>query len=322
MLHWSAEAMLWDLLASNLEAGLPPDRSLALAADGAGGLPGRQARQAAEQVATGTPLAEALAGAGVVALACAVVRAGELSGRLPPLLRGLAEACRMRAKLRDETISRLAYPCFLLHLAPALLPLPWIIQGRLSAWCMLLGPLLLWALVGGVVLAGWWSGRAGILAQLVLRWPLGALARPALAADLAAVLRAALGAGMLAPDAIELAAGACANRVFAVRLAAAAADLRHRRAPDLHAALRSAGLGGDLLEVVRTGELSGRLEESLEQVRRLAAERFAWRLQWTARLLTGTASLLALLIAGAVVISMYWQVSVAPVNEILRELGN
>lgn len=318
MLHWHRQARLYATLAQTLESGLPPDRALELAAAAAGGTPGARARQAALRIAAGTPLCRALGGAGEDAMACAVLAAGDAAGRTPALCRQLGEAFALRARLRDDAVSRLAYPALLAHLALLLLPLPWVVrEDGLPVWCMLLGPLLLWGLLAAAALAAWWSGRAGVLARLALRAPLAALCRPALAADAAAVLGAALAAGMLVPDALELAAGACANRELARRLAAAGIGVRQGRVPDLSAALADCGFAGDLLELVRAGERAGRLEQGLAQMRTVAAERFAWRLQWTARLATGAAYAGAMLIAAATVFAMYGQVY----GGLMREAG-
>jgi len=110
---------------------------------------------------------------------------------------------------------------------------------------------------------------------------------------------------LLVPDALELAAGACANRELAVRLAEAGVAVRSGRLPDLVAALSACGMSGDELELIRTGERSGKLEEGLAQARVLAAERFAIRLQWTARAVTGAVYGLAMLIAAATIFTMF-----------------
>lgn len=305
---WHRQARLCESLGSTLDAGLAPQIALGLAADAAGGAVGRRARTAAGRVATGTPLAEALAAAGEDALLCAVLAAGERSGRLPSLARQLAATFALRARLRDEIIGRLAYPALLIHVALVLVPLPWVVGGSLPAWAMAVGPLAVWTLV----VAGWLGlragSRAGLLARLALRQPFRLLCRPALMADAAAVLGAALSAGLLVPESLELAAGACANRELASRLRDAASGVRTGRLPDLTAALAACGLEGDELELIRTGERSGKLEEGLGQARTVAAERFARRLQWTARLATGTIYGLAMLIAVISVLTMAFQV--------------
>jgi type II secretory pathway component PulF len=308
ILRWQAEAVLWETLGSILDAGLAPDRALALAAEPAGGATARIARAAALRVGHGEPLSQALLASGADPLACAVIRAGETTGRLPPLLRRLGEAYRLRARLRDETVSRLVYPAILVHFALFVLPLPMVVAGSAPLWAMLLGPLGLWALLGGLLIVGVSSKRSGLLGRLALVKPLSFLCWPALAADLASVLGAAFTSGMLASDALELAADACANRLLAGRLREAAAGLRARRQPDLASALAEVGLAGDLLELIRTGEASGRLEQACEQVRTIAGERFSWRLQWTGKVTTGVCYGTAMLIAALAVFSMYGQV--------------
>jgi len=302
---WHRQARLCDSLASTTDAGLPPHVALGLAADAAGGTVGARARRAAASVATGTTVSAALLAAGEDRLLCAVLAAGERSGRVPPLARQLAATFALRARLRDEVTGKLMYPTILIHLALLLLPLPWVMSGSMPAWTMLLGPGLVWVLVVAAICVARWSGRAGLLGRLALKPPFHLLCRPALIADAAAVLGAALSAGLLVPDALELAAGACANRELAVRLAEAGVAVRSGRLPDLVAALSACGMSGDELELIRTGERSGKLEEGLAQARVLAAERFAIRLQWTARAVTGAVYGLAMLIAAATIFTMF-----------------
>jgi type II secretory pathway component PulF len=320
LFHWQAEAVLWETLGSILDVGLPPDRALNLAAQPAGGATARIARAAAVLVGQGTPLSEALRASGADPFACAVICAGETTGRLPPLLRRLGESCRLRAKLRNETIGRLIYPSILIQFALLVLPLPMVVASKVSPWMLLLGPVSLWVLVGIAVLLGLWFRRSGVLGRIALKKPCAAVVWPALIADLAAVLGAAFTSGMLASDALELAASACSNRLLAERLRTAAGDLRNRRLPDLASALASAGLSGDLLELFRTGEASGRLEYACDQVRTIASERFSWRLQWAGKIATGLCYGLAVLVAALTVISMFTQVY-AGLNSELAEPG-
>lgn len=320
MLNWHRQARLFSSLGTTLESGLPPDRALELAASTAGGVVGTRARQAAMRVTSGTPLGQALEDAGEDPLACAVLRAGDKAGRTPVLCKQLGETYTLRAKLRDEVASRLAYPVLLIHIALILLPLPWVVgENGISAWFMLLGPAVVWGLVGAGVITTWWSGKAGLLGRLALRWPFAALCRPALAADSTAVLGAALSAGMLVPDALELAARACANRQLAQQFDAAAAGVRQHRIPDLTSALATCGFAGDILELVRTGEHSGKLEQGLGHARVVASERFAWRLNWTARLTTGTIYGIAMVIAAAAVFTMYGH-QIGQLQEIQKDL--
>ncbi len=316
MLDWHRQARLCESLASTSDAGLPPHTALTLAGDAAGGTVGRRARAAAAAVALGRPLAEALREAGEDGLLCAVLAAGERSGRMPPLARQLAATFSLRARLRDEVVGRLIYPVFLIHLALLLLPLPWVVSGQVPAWFLALGPAGLWVVVIAGALSTRAGSRSGLFARLALRQPFRLLCRPALVADAAAVLGAALSAGLLVPEALELAAGACSNRELAVRLRQAAVEVRATRLPDLTAALAASGLEGDELELIRTGERSGKLEEGLAQARSVAAERFALRLRWTARAMTGAVYGLAMLIAAVTILMMAAQIY----GPVLREL--
>lgn len=305
---WHRQARLLDSLAGCLDAGLPPDRSLALAADAAGGAVGRRGRAAAAQVAAGRPLSAALAAAGEDARIAAVAAAGEAAGCLPPLLRQLAAAYVLRARLRDEAVSRAAYPVLLLHAALVVPALPGVVAGALPAAALVAGPAALWLLAACLLVGAWQTRRSGLAARLALLPPLAAVCRPAIDADLCAVARAALGAGMLPPAALELTADAVPNRVVAARLRAAARLVGGERLPDVAAALAEAGVGGDLLGVIATGETSGRLDQALGQAATIAAERFALRVQWAARLANGAVYAVAVIVAVVVILGMYQRV--------------
>jgi type II secretory pathway component PulF len=64
-------------------------------------------------------------------------------------------------------------------------------------------------------------------------------------------------------------------------------------------------MAGASLELIRVGEASGKLEEACSRVHTVEAERFAWRLEWTARGLNGLIYALAMLAAALAILSAY-----------------
>lgn len=102
-------------LASLLEAGLPIDRALAVAAETATSRlrPALDAVQG--RVRDGAAVSEALgAGGACPASVVATVKAGEANGRLPHAVRSAADGLAREAELASQLRAALAYPAFLL----------------------------------------------------------------------------------------------------------------------------------------------------------------------------------------------------------------
>lgn len=317
---WRRTALFHGQLATLLDAGLPLGRALALAGAAAGGpLAGAGARWAAA-CEGGSRLGPALAADHEASLVVALVRAGEESGRLPDCCRRIAATCERLVRTRDEAISRLAYPTLLLHVALIAPAVPGAVLGHSSALWLLAGPAVLWAVLGTLFAAGWAGGRGGLLAHLALMRPFSFLAMPMLLANTAAVLEAAFSAGMRVQEAFALAAGACGNRLLGARLEAAGLAIEQRRLPNVAEGLAQAGLDGDLLALIQTGEVGGRLDRALLQVSTVAEQRFSSRLRWTAKIATGTVYAIALLTAAFTVLSM-WGAYSSALDSALAEAG-
>lgn len=300
----SGPATFYAQLGSVVRAGLPLREAVRLAGEAAGGPWRAQAATWSAACAGGQPLAAQLEAAGVERLASALVRAGEVSGRLPELCAELAAYYEHRRALRNLIIARLVYPTLLLHVALAAMGVP----GLIRTWSplpLLYGPAALWLLIAMLVMIHLLLRRSGGLARLALHWPLRPLAVPLVAGNTCLVLHAAQAAGMLHPDGLELAAGACGNHLMETRLRAAAVDLRSGRLPDLPTALRACGLPDLVLRLVETGEASGTTEQELMRAARLQREAFQERTLWAARIATGTLYAITMVIAAVVVISLY-----------------
>ena len=229
-----------------------------------------------DQLAQGATVAEALNGLGwLPAFDLALIEAGERSGRIDACLRLLADYYSERARLIRQTIADLMYPEFVFHLAifvSTLLEFLWS-----GPWLLvLLGGLVpLYAGTVFLIFAGQDQRNEAWRAKLesVVRFiPVLGTARHYLAlARLAAALDALISAGVNIFEAWELAAAASGSPA----LRRAVADWR----PKLTAgqmpseAVRACRLFPEMFaNFYATGEVSGKLDESLRHLNRLYNE--------------------------------------------------
>lgn len=294
-------------LRSLIQAGFAIDRALELAGERAP-VPYRTwAVQAADYCRKGGRLAEILARCGERPLVCALVEAGERSGALVGILEHLIAFDEQVLAARRLVIARSIYPVMVLHLALIVVALPGVIIRQEDPLWLLAGPAALWAVAGVLVAIRSLLIRSGLLDRLLLLPGLGYLTRQFSAGSICLVLRAAGGAGMLHPEAIELAAGGCGNQVMGARLRAAARDLRHGRLPSLVAALATAHLPAETLELLAMGEQTGQLDQTCERAATLAFASFQSRLIWTAKIAAGILYGLAVIVTVIVLITTYAQ---------------
>jgi len=322
-MRWDSAAAFYDQLGMLVKTGLPLPMAVRMAGNTSSGWHRSQAPAWAAVCEGGAQLHTALSAAGEVPLVTALIRAGELSGNLPEQARGLGAHYRQAVATRNQVVGRLIYPVLLLHVALLVPALPGVVaKGDNPLW-LLAGPAALWA-AAAVLLIGVVGLRASPLAAQVALWPgLRLLTMPLVTGLVCQVLRGGLSAGLLVSDALELAAGACGNAVVGTRLAAQAPALRAGSGASLSDALAAAELGGDLLPLIRNGEVAGRLDEALGQVATVMSERFASRLAWAAKGLNSAVFALALIGVAVTVISMFQSVYLGPINDLSKELdGN
>lgn len=315
-MSWASAALFYEQLAGTLAAGLPIDAAITLAGSAAGDRQRQRAPGWSRACAHGTALSDALAGSGEPALDLALVRAGERSGRLPEQLRHLAAIYQHRIALRSLILSKLWYPAVLLHVALVVPALPLVVQGA-SPWRILAGPAVLWVVLAVVAIGFVSLWRSGAAARLALRWPFAVVTVPATTANAAQVLGAGIVAGMNFPDAIELAAPACGNRVVAQRLRQAAHELRYNRHDSLSTALAAAGWDGVWLQLIRTGEATGGLDQACTRIAAGAGEVLRFRAAWAARILTGAVYALVVVFVAWTIISMFISGYIAPMKALL-----
>ena len=259
-------------------------------------------RAVRDEVASGRPLAEALAAHRRIfdAATVALVRVGEQSGELDDALLHAAGQLESRRGLRALLASALAYPAFAVaaalgvaaFLVLAVIPriaeflesggarLPAMTQGLvdLSAWLRANGLLVLAAAAAAA--AAWAAVRAvpaGRLAQdsLALRVPVvGRIRRLAGTAVFARAMGMLVGSGVTLLDSLDVSRGLLRNRRLAARVGEASDAVL--RGGALAPPLRAPGAFMPMLaQMVAVGETTGSLSDAFSEVARFHEEMLA-----------------------------------------------
>ena len=303
-MSWASAAGFYHQLGVMLRAGLPIPQALEHAGRASSGFHAQHAPGWSAGCAAGNSFAEQLAAAGEEPITCALILAGEQSGRLPEMAQEIATINEHRLTLRRMVISQLLYPLLLINLA-LMMPgvIGWFHDG--SAWAIVLPPMLFWAVLGAAVTALYATREAGFGARLALLPLVRSLTGPLVAANTCLVLHATTTAGMLHHRGLELAADACGNRAMAARLRHAATEVMTGRIPTFTAACASCELPRTVLQLIEAGEVSGSLEANLGRAAAFSREAFRERTTWATRIFTGTIYAIAMLVAAATVMSIY-----------------
>jgi general secretion pathway protein F len=323
-------ARLLRQLGTLLRAGLPADRALALLSEGLSAKTERAlALRLMQRVRDGARLSEAAATepAAFDAVSLAILRAGELSGQLGPLVLRVAEGLERVQAMRDAVRSALIYP--VLVLLVAMISIGVLVVGVLprfaqmftamgrplpAATALLLdaGAAAPWVLV--TALAAWlaWRiaarrrpSRPATLQALWLRLPvLGELLRQLAAERMARVLGTLLEGGVPMVDALRVSAGT----VGLVRLEAgllSAAD-RLRDGARLSAALAADATDLPPLvgEFVRVGEETGTLAALLLEAATLLEGEARTTVQRLSAVLAPALTVLLGILVGTVILTL------------------
>lgn len=244
-------------------------------------------------LAEGVGLARSLARQGGVfsALYCALVEAGERSGRLAQVLERLADHLEQVQRQQHKARTALIYPCVLMGVSLAVVVgLMSFVVPRLTEQFAHSGqslPLITRLLIGAseaLLLAGPWllgaavlgaAGAARLLRRphwclrrddLLLRLPrVGALLRVLESARLSRSLAILVGSGVPLLEALQVATATLENR--RIRLALERVQVDVQGGVSLHRALDASGqFPPMLLNMVASGEASGTLPDMLERV--------------------------------------------------------
>ncbi|MBV6288387.1 type II secretion system inner membrane protein GspF [Pseudomonas aegrilactucae] len=244
-------------------------------------------------LAEGLGLARSLARQGglFTGLYCALVEAGERSGRLAQVLERLAEHLEQVQRQQHKARTALIYPCVLMGVSLAVVVgLMSFVVPRLTEQFAHSGqslPLVTRLLIGtseSLVLVGPWLLGAGallaLLAARLLRQPrwclrrddlllrlprIGALLRVLESARLSRSLAILAGSGVPLLEALQVATATLENRRIRLALEKVGSDVQS--GVSLHRALDASGqFPPMLLNMVASGEASGTLPDMLERV--------------------------------------------------------
>ncbi|MFC1707364.1 type II secretion system F family protein [Planctomycetota bacterium] len=271
---YGRRSRFYDDLSISLDAGL--DFSTTLKGLGEhSDLYGRWARGADAKIASGETFSEALAGSGSLdRMEHNLVEAGERAGKLPEVLRKLSEYFDMKREIRESVVQGLIYPTILVHLTVLLPPLYLIFTEGTRAYLLAIaaGFLVLYGVAGAVyalyrVARGRPTSRL-VIDSLLLRTPvLGRAIRTLGSADYAHILGLMYGSGIRVIESLERAAESVSNGVIAESARRVAHRVRAEEKTLADAFAPEAGvLPRILVESIRTGEVSGQLDRTLERV--------------------------------------------------------
>ncbi|MEQ8765692.1 MAG: type II secretion system F family protein [Planctomycetota bacterium] len=267
--HQNQLAAFLSECAAMLRAGLPLAQAIELAASP---LPKRPlatwAYESAERVRNGAAFSEEIEAApGLFPPPLAeLVRAGEASGRMEPILDRASEQLLSAARRRRTLLTKLAYPALLVHVAILATNTFQIRDGLTSMFAaMALDLLVLYAVIGLAVFAWRRIRDSRHRTWIDERLPFWSTLRASRCqGDFLEALGALYGAGVGMRTAWDRAARTVPEGDIrrGLDLGAQALD----RGGDVTEAFATSGWPTSITAQVRTGEISGRLEESLLQL--------------------------------------------------------
>lgn len=247
-----------------------------------------------DRVESGTELSDAFSEAGETfpSIYASMLKAGEQSGGLEPVIRRYVRQLKLVTSSRKRVVSALFYPALLVCLSVGIvavmmffvmprfeefyaaldLDLPWITQALLHLSALLRNPTTLISLAAAVfgAWAAWRVGRGGRLGATIDRLRLGLpiigpiLHRFALS-EFCRSLATLLHGGLPLAAALDTASSAVSNRFLRSR--AAALGPRIREGAAFHTALEESEAFTDLaIDMVKVGEATGALDEMVNSV--------------------------------------------------------
>ena len=323
---------LYGQLGRMLESGIALTEALRLSAKHSRGRLATALSNVRLQVESGSTLAQALSADPAVfpGHVRALVEAGERTGALPPVFFGLSESLELRLGMRRRVLRACFYPFILFTLSFFLIPISKLFIGGLGAYlrASLLPYIVALLIVSGFLFFLPW-GLKKILGpqrtQSLLRaLPVaGGLYTVRANVRFSRHLSVALGAGLDLFTSLRLAAQASGDALVMQRAEEAAISVQ--RGTTLADALTATGLFDEEFKLaVSAGEMSGRLEEALDQQARLRQDTFVHRLEIVVQI---TAVLVLILVYAYVawsIVAEYKNIlggTEAQMEELMKELG-
>jgi type IV pilus assembly protein PilC len=174
-----------------LDAGMPILRSAPTSVSGIKGELAAAFRELAENVTLGGDLSKAMARYPKIftPIELLVVEAGEMSGNLAQSLKQLAQWHTFCYRLKYSTLSKMVFPCMVLHIAAVMVPAPALILGRIGTTQYLfqmLQPLVFfYGVIAAIIFIFKFTPRTGFLRKAldstILKIPIIGLAAQQLA---------------------------------------------------------------------------------------------------------------------------------------------
>lgn len=245
----------------------------------------------------------------------ALIEAGERSGRIDTCLRVLADYYNARARLAKQMISQMMYPIALVHLAALVffIVVPWA-QSQFNAnllWlfiraALILSPLYLGTVLLIYVMQSKHGERWRSLIESTLRFVpiLGSARRALVLARLSLALEALISAGVSIVEAWFLAADATASPALRRTVAAWRPEFAAGHAPAV-LVNRCGKFPGIFCNFYSTGEVSGKLDESLRRLHIYYQEEGARKLQALADWIPKIIYLIIAVCIGIMIIQFY-----------------
>ena len=323
---------LYGQLGRMLESGINLNEALRLCAQHSRGRLSVALSNVRLQVESGSTLAQALSADPVVfpGHMRALVEAGERTGALPQVFFGLAESLELRLAMRRRVLRACFYPFILFTLSFFLIPLSKLFIGGLGAYlgASLVPYLLALLIVSGFLFLLPWGLKKLLGPQrtqsLLRALPIaGGLYKTRANVRFCRHLSVALGAGLDLFTSLRLAAQASGDALVMKRAEEAAISVQ--RGTTLAEALSATGLFDDEFQLaVSAGEMSGRLEEALDQQARLRQDTFIHRLELVVQV---TAVMVLILVYAYVawsIVAEYKNIlggTEAQMEQLMKELG-
>jgi type II secretory pathway component PulF len=319
-----ARANFYGNLATSLQAGLGAREALGLAGRGGASAPGMRLESA---VAEGRTLADGMAEdpASWSMFERRVVEAGERGGRLPVCLSRLQQHFEQRGHARDRIGLGLLYPLFLIHFA-FLAPQAYLLisQGVGAYLTAAVGPLAaLWVVViGGFVavkaIRASEGGRRATDSIAIAIPGIGGIVKTIALLEYSSTLGALFSSGIPAVEAMEHAASATRNSIFSA--AASRAAMRVREGERIHEALATEPvLPRVLVEAVRLGETTGKMDEALERVERTTREEADRKIRIISTVVPFVVYVGAMLVVAMTIVSVYKGAVIDPARDIMND---
>jgi type IV pilus assembly protein PilC len=249
-----------------------------------------------------------------------VIEAGEKSGRLDACFRLLADHYADRARIARQMISDLIYPAFLLHLLVGVSSLVLFFWFPRLALLPVIGLGLVYALTISLLYAAqnkhgeaWRAWVESVLHPIPV---LGAARQYLALSRLSAALEALISAGVTIIEAWELAATACGSPALRRTVLGWKLKLNAGQTP-AETLATSSRFPAMFTNQYRTGEVSGKLDETLRRLHEYYENEGSRKLHAVARWVPILIYLLILIAGGAFVI-WFWLRYYGQVSQILN----